>query len=72
LRYFITGNAHILLMDIYPPLTTKLSNMLLNLVSGILLTHQHGGVAATSPSGGYNTHKQNRPATSVSPRLGFG
>ncbi|NOS75495.1 MAG: hypothetical protein HOP36_13395 [Methyloglobulus sp.] len=29
-------------MDIYLPLTTKRSNMLLNLVSGIPLTHQLG------------------------------
>jgi hypothetical protein len=28
-------------MDIYLPLTTKRSNMLLNLVSGIPLTHQN-------------------------------
>jgi hypothetical protein len=36
----ITGSAYILRMDIYLPLTTKRSNMLLNLVSGIPLTHQ--------------------------------
>ena len=41
-------------MDIYLPLTTKRSNMLLNLVSGILLTH-HRVLSQPEVTGGQRT-----------------